>query len=144
VSSIVEPVSSPTAVARRRCSRYAWNAARPSGERDERHLRGRIREPDIVENLLQVARFRAVARSAGLSEVAVQGNHVRFGPVKLADWQRVRLNRIYPKSLVKEAAATMLVPRPKTAPVGGKPLRDLELLSWARAVVDDVLVDAPR
>jgi transcription-repair coupling factor (superfamily II helicase) len=99
--------------------------------------------PPVVENLLDVARFRAHARSAGLTEVTVQGNHVRFGPVDLADWQRVRLNRLYPKSLVKEAVGTMLVPRPSTAQISGKPLRDVELLAWARKVVDDVLLDAP-
>jgi transcription-repair coupling factor (superfamily II helicase) len=30
----------------------------------------------------------------------------------------------------------MLVPRPTTARVGGQPLRDLELLSWCRGVLD--------
>jgi transcription-repair coupling factor (superfamily II helicase) len=100
--------------------------------------------PEIVENLVHVARFRSHARSAGLTEVGVQGNHVRFGPVKLADWQRARLNRVYPKSLVKDAAGTILVPRPTTAPIGGKPLRDVELLAWAKKVIDDVLLDTPR
>ncbi|MFW6204627.1 MAG: transcription-repair coupling factor, partial [Actinomycetota bacterium] len=99
--------------------------------------------PPVVENLIEVARLRVHARAAGLREVTVQGNHVRFGPVSLADSQRVRLTRLYPKSLVKEAASTMLVPRPKTAPVGGAPLRDVELLAWARRVIDDVLVPTP-
>jgi transcription-repair coupling factor (superfamily II helicase) len=95
--------------------------------------------PEPVENLLLVARFRALARSAGLAEVTVQGNHVRFAPVDLADSQRVRLQRLYPKSLVKDAVGTMLVPRPSTAPIGGKPLRGVELLAWARTVVTDIL-----
>ncbi|MFW5899214.1 MAG: transcription-repair coupling factor, partial [Jiangellaceae bacterium] len=92
--------------------------------------------PPVVENLIEVARLRVHARAAGLREVTVQGNHVRFGPVSLADSQRVRLTRLYPKSLVKEAASTMLVPRPKSAPIGGAPLRDVELLAWARRVID--------
>jgi transcription-repair coupling factor (superfamily II helicase) len=95
--------------------------------------------PVEVENLLEVARFRAHARAAGIREVTLQGNHVRFGPVKLADSQRVRLQRLYPKSLVKDAVETLLVPRPATAPIGGKPLRDVELLAWARRVIDDIL-----
>jgi transcription-repair coupling factor (superfamily II helicase) len=99
--------------------------------------------PPVVENLLEVARFRAHARSAGLREVTLQGNHVRFGPVQLADSQRVRLNRLYPKSLVKEAARTLLVPRPATVAIGGRPLRDVELLTWARRVVDDILLGSP-
>lgn len=95
--------------------------------------------PEPVENLLEVARFRAHARRAGLREVTLQGNFVRFAQVELADWQRVRLQRLYPKSLVKEAVSTVLVPRPSTARVGGTPIRGLELLTWARRVVDDVL-----
>jgi transcription-repair coupling factor (superfamily II helicase) len=99
--------------------------------------------PEPAANLLEVARFRAHARRAGLQEVTVQGNFVRFAHLQLADWQRVRLNRLYPKSLVKDAAGTVLVPRPSTARVGGTPLRGLELLAWARRVVDDVLVAEP-
>ena len=38
---------------------------------------------------------------------------------------------------------TILVPRPMTAVVGGKPLRDEALLAWAREVVDSVLDRAP-
>src|SRR5699024_7902672 len=57
--------------------------------------------PPVVENLLSVARFRVRARQAGLREVTVQGRHVRFGPMTLGDAQRARLNRLYPKSLVK-------------------------------------------
>jgi transcription-repair coupling factor (superfamily II helicase) len=33
------------------------------------------------------------------------------------------------------------VPRPATARVGGRPLRDLELLTWCRGVVDAMLGD---
>jgi len=99
--------------------------------------------PRPVENILEVARFRAHARAAGLRDVTLQGNHVRFGPVELRDWQRVRLQRLHPRSLVKEQVRTILVPRPSTAPVGGQPLRDVELLAWARQVVDHVLLDAP-
>ncbi|HLR93069.1 MAG TPA: TRCF domain-containing protein, partial [Jiangellaceae bacterium] len=99
--------------------------------------------PPVVENLLSVARFRVRARQAGLREVTVQGRHVRFGPMTLGDAQRARLNRLYPKSLVKDKVETVLVPRPSTAPVAGQPLRDLELLNWARQVIDDVLDPAP-
>ena len=34
-----------------------------------------------------------------------------------------------------------LVPVPKTAPVGGKPLRDKEILDWAGQLVQTVLLD---
>ncbi|NUR63138.1 MAG: transcription-repair coupling factor [Catenulispora sp.] len=109
------------------------------------------RFPQPVENLLAVAAFRIDARAAGLSEVAIQGNFVKFGPVKLRESQELRLLRLYPKSLVKAATETMLVPKPMTRPSagvrgsspdghsGGQPLRDQELLGWARDLIDAVL-----
>jgi hypothetical protein len=39
---------------------------------------------------------------------------------------------------------TMLVPVPKTAPIGGQPLRDTELLAWCGEVIRSVLADLPR
>ncbi len=98
--------------------------------------------PEPVCNLLDVARFRARARQAGLSEVTVQGKYVRLAPVELPESGRVRLNRLYPRSVVKENLRTILVPRPTTAPLGGTPIRDEALLSWVREVVDAV-VDRP-
>ena len=94
-----------------------------------------------MENLLEVARLRVTARRAGLADVGTQGQHVRFGPVDLRESQRLRLTRLYPGSLVKPALSTVLVPRPKTAPVGGQPLRDREVLEWARQVIEAVLLD---
>ena len=46
----------------------------------------------------------------------------------------MRLTRLYPGSLVKPAVRTILVPKPMTAHVGGRPLRDRELLQWADRV----------
>jgi len=95
--------------------------------------------PAPVTSLLQVARFRARARQAGISEVTIAGKNVRFHPVDLPESRVVRLNRIYPKSIVKAQTSTVLVPRPSTKPVGGHPIRDEELLEWARGVIDVVL-----
>ena len=99
--------------------------------------------PAPVSSLLAVARFRARARQAGLTDVTVAGNYVRFAPVSLPESGRVRLARLYPRSIVKDNVRTILVPRPSTAPVAGKPLRDEALLDWAREVVDAVLDRAP-
>jgi transcription-repair coupling factor (superfamily II helicase) len=95
--------------------------------------------PAPVASLLAVARFRARARSAGLTDVTVQGKYIRFAPVELPDSAGVRLNRLHPGSLVKANLRTMLVPRPSTAPVGGSPLRDEALLTWVHQVVDTVI-----
>jgi transcription-repair coupling factor (superfamily II helicase) len=96
--------------------------------------------PEVVANLLEVARFRLLARRAGLTEVTAQGNVIRFGPVSLPDSGRVRLGRLYPGSTVKEAVKTVLVPRPATARIGGQPLRDTAMLRWASEFVEGVLL----
>jgi transcription-repair coupling factor (superfamily II helicase) len=109
-----------------------------SAVRDE--LRDRYGElPPPVENLLSVASLRSQARRAGLTDITLAGNHVRFAPVELPDSRQVRLQRLYPKSLLKPAVRTMLVPVPKTATFGGEPLRDTELLAWCAEVVRSVL-----
>jgi transcription-repair coupling factor (superfamily II helicase) len=97
--------------------------------------------PEPVENLFAVATFRVLARAHGLTDVGVQGQHVRFTPLELRESQQLRLTRLYPGTLVKAATKTVLVPRPKTARLGGQPLRDVALLDWARELLQAVLGD---
>ena len=98
--------------------------------------------PAPVANLLEVARFRTRARRAGLREVALQGNYIRFAPVDLRESQTMRLQRLYPATVVKPTVKSVLIPRPMTARVGGRPVGDLELLLWAVGVIDAV-IDEP-
>jgi transcription-repair coupling factor (superfamily II helicase) len=117
-------------------------AVRSEGEVDEvrAELVDRYGEPpEPVVSLLEVARLRAQARQSGLTDITVAGNFVRFGPVDLPESGQLRLQRLYPKSVVKPAVRTVLIPRPRTARVGGTPLRDEELLSWCRGVIDTAL-----
>ena len=97
--------------------------------------------PEPVKNLVEVARLRTVARRAGIADISVQGNFVRFGPVQLRESQQLRLQRLYPKSLVKDPVRTMLVPKPMTAPVAGRPVRDTAVLQWASDLITGVLLD---
>ncbi|MFF5206638.1 transcription-repair coupling factor [Streptosporangium sp. NPDC000396] len=99
------------------------------------------RPPQPVDNLLEVARFRIRARAAGLTDVALQGQHIKFAPVTLKDSQQVRLQRLYPKALLKQATGTLLVPVPKTKPLGGQPLRDLDLLKWCGDLVEAMFLE---
>ncbi|MDQ1293266.1 MAG: hypothetical protein QG608_1147, partial [Actinomycetota bacterium] len=98
--------------------------------------------PEPVTNLLAVAQFRVLARKAGLTEVVLQGNHVRFGPVELPQSSELRLKRLHPGSILKPAVKTLLVPRPTTARVGGRPLRDLEMLEWATELLRGVPLES--
>jgi transcription-repair coupling factor (superfamily II helicase) len=103
-------------------------------------LLDRYGEPPVeVVSLLLVARFRARARQAGITEVTIAGKNVRFSPVSLPESRVVRLNRMYPKSLVKAQTDTILVPRPISTGFPAKPLDGIALLEWARGVVDAII-----
>ena len=95
--------------------------------------------PQEVVSLQLVARFRARAREAGISEVTIAGKNVRFAPVSLPESRVIRLGRVYPKSIVKTTVDTVLVPRPGTPGATGRPLEGIALLEWARVVIDNVL-----
>ena len=98
--------------------------------------------PQEVVSLQLVARFRARARQAGIGEATIAGRNVRFAPVSLPESRVVRLNRLYPKSIVKAPVETILVPRPGTPGATGRPLTGIALLEWARGVIDSV-IDPP-
>ena len=94
--------------------------------------------PKPVETLLAVARLRADARAAGLHEIVLVGANVRFAPVELAESAGLRIGRLYPRSTLKPATRTMLVPRPQAAAIGGEAPRDVELLDWVRGVIKTI------
>ena len=99
--------------------------------------------PEPVRTLLEVARLRTAARRAGLTDLTAAGKHIRFAPVELPDSRQVRVQRLYPKTVLKPTVRTMLVPAPRTAAIGGQPVRDTELLTWCGEVIRSVLADLP-
>ncbi|MDH6576982.1 transcription-repair coupling factor [Kitasatospora sp. MAP5-34] len=118
-----------------------------NSEEDIVHVREELKDrygklPDPVENLLMVAALRLYARRCGISDITLAGANIRFGPVELRESQELRLNRLYPRSQVKAAAHQLLVPRPSTGRIGGKPLVGRELLAWCSeflgAMFDDL------
>ncbi|HEX2358120.1 MAG TPA: transcription-repair coupling factor [Micromonosporaceae bacterium] len=97
--------------------------------------------PEPVANLVAVARFRLLARAYGLTDVSLQGRHVRFAPLPLPDSRQLRLKRYHPDAVFKAATDQVSVPRPTTRRVGGEPLRDQALLEWCGQLLSDVLGD---
>ncbi|MBH5335173.1 transcription-repair coupling factor [Streptomyces pactum] len=95
--------------------------------------------PEPVENLLLVAGLRLLARACGVTDITLQGTNVRFGPVELRESQELRLKRLYPRAVIKPAAHQVLVPRPTTARVGGKPVVGRELLAWTGEFLTTIL-----
>jgi transcription-repair coupling factor (superfamily II helicase) len=106
--------------------------------------------PEPVANLLEVANLRVRLRPYGISEIVLQGNQIRFAPVDLRESQVLKLQRLFPKSIVKAPSHTILVPRPTDAPARSsgqvpkaleplRPLRDVPLLRWVAALAEAVL-----
>jgi transcription-repair coupling factor (superfamily II helicase) len=109
--------------------------------------------PQPVVNLVAVARFRQLVRAYGLTDVSLQGKHVRFGPLPLPDSKQLRLKRYHPDAVYKSATDQVSVPRPTagrgprgagfTGISGGEPLRDQALLDWCARLLSDVLGPPP-
>ncbi|MDY6054820.1 transcription-repair coupling factor [Micrococcus sp.] len=103
-------------------------------------LKDRYGEPPApVQALVAVARFRNRARAAGVTEVMLLGQNVKFGPAsELPESRVLRLQRMYKGAQLKPALNAVLIPRPKTKPVGGQDLVDAPLLEWADQVVQAI------
>jgi len=99
--------------------------------------------PLPATNLIDVARFRVGAREAGLSDVALQGNFIKFSPAQLPESKLMRLTRMYPGAQAKPALDAVLIPKPKTARIGGRDLQDAEILEWANGVIRNIFSDTP-
>ena len=102
--------------------------------------------PAPVQNLLRVAGLRIRARAAGLSDIQLIGNHVKVAPAKIEDLpasRQVRLERLYPGAANKPALNAIFFDRPRTAPVGGRPLADEEILDWAEQLLYNLFETQP-
>ena len=90
--------------------------------------------PVAAVALLGVASLRALAKAAALTEVVVQGKFLRLSPLTLPESKALRLSRLYPGSLYKSAASTVLVAlkKPDTwNPSENAPaIVDTSLLAW--------------
>jgi transcription-repair coupling factor (superfamily II helicase) len=98
--------------------------------------------PAEVLNLIEVARFRLLARSARLTEIVGQGRFIRLGPAHLAESRVMRLQRLYPGSVVKDAVGSVLVPRPASSTDPSQPLQDTDLLGWASGLIREIFTDS--
>jgi transcription-repair coupling factor (superfamily II helicase) len=100
--------------------------------------------PEQVANLIAVARFRLLARAYGLTDVSVQGKHLRFSPMPLPDSKQMRLKRYHPDAVYKTTNDQVSVPRPMTRRIGGEQVRDQALLQWCAQLLKDILGDVPE
>jgi transcription-repair coupling factor (superfamily II helicase) len=96
--------------------------------------------PTPAENLMAVAGLRTLAKSLGLTEVVLQGKFLRVGPLNLQDSIAMKLNRVYPGSLVKSATSTVLVARPGTPNwIAEEEIGDTSVLPWTIEVLNSIV-----
>jgi transcription-repair coupling factor (superfamily II helicase) len=100
--------------------------------------------PEEAQALLKVAQLRALAKSLKLTEVVLQGKHLRLGPVILPESMQLRLTRLYPGSLYKTATNTVLVTLPTASAwvpsSGATDMVDTSLLKWATEAIENLVV----
>ena len=96
--------------------------------------------PEPAEELMKLAALRVRAKGYGLTEVVLQGKFLRLSPITLPDSIVMRLNRVYPGSIVKTANETVLVAR-SAAPnwIGGGDVGDTLVLPWTVEVIDTIV-----
>ena len=96
--------------------------------------------PTDSENLLAVAAFRQVCREAGVSEVTMGPQGLRFSPLVLAESAQMRAARLYPGSKYRQLTNTLTM-RPPTESdrLAADTLRDLELLNYCEQVLHNLV-----
>ena len=101
--------------------------------------------PDEAENLMAVAGLRTLAKSLGLTEVVLQGKFLRIGPINVPDSMAMKLNRVYPGSLVKSATSTVLVARQSTPNwIAEQEIGDTSVLPWTIEVLNSIVVPVKK
>ena len=101
--------------------------------------------PQEAQDLMAVASLRVIAKSFGLTEVVLQGKFLRLSPLQIPDSIGMRLNRVYPGSLVKAATSSVLVAR-SAAPnwIGSADVGDTSVLPWAIEVLNTIVAPSKK
>ena len=96
--------------------------------------------PVESENLLAVAAFRQVCRAAGVGEVALGAQGLRFTPLVLAESAQLRAARLYPGSKYRQLTSTLtLRPPTESDRLAADTLRDSELLDFCAQVLRNLV-----
>ena len=99
--------------------------------------------PQPAVDLFSVAALRVMAKQLGLTEVVLQGKFLKLSPLVLPESISLRLNRVYPGSLVKAATSQVMVAK-SAAPnwIAGGEVGDTSALPWAIEVLNTIVAPA--
>ena len=75
--------------------------------------------------------------------MCIRDSFIKFSPAQLPESKLMRLTRMYPGAQSKPALDAVLIPKPKTARIGGRDLQDAEIHEWANGVIRNIFSDAP-
>jgi transcription-repair coupling factor (superfamily II helicase) len=96
--------------------------------------------PDAVTELLAVASLRIFARTLKITEIAVAGKSLRISPIYLPESAQIKLNRLYPGSIYKNASETLLVARPQSPNwIQAGQLGDTSTLAWVDSILKNLI-----
>ena len=98
---------------------------------------GELLEP--ARSLIEVARIRTKAKSMELTEVVWQGKFLKVAPITLPESAQLRLERLYPGTLIKQATKSALIAR-NSAPnwLENASVGDTSVLSWTMEVLHNL------
>ena len=101
--------------------------------------------PDAVTELLAVASLRIFARTLKITEIAVAGKSLRISPIYLPESAQIKLNRLYPGSIYKNASETLLVARPQSPNwIQAGQVGDTSTLAWVDSILKNLIQPLTR
>ena len=99
--------------------------------------------PAEAERLIRVARLRNYVKSHGITDFAVQGKYVKVAPLAPSESLELKIQRLYPGSIVKSVTKVLLIARPQTAAWEAgdtaDEIGDTSLLDWATELAETLL-----
>jgi transcription-repair coupling factor (superfamily II helicase) len=101
--------------------------------------------PDETKRLIEIAKLRIKVKAVGIQDLAVQGKYLKISPIKLTESRQLRLQRLYPGSIVKSVTETVMIARPQSA-AWEEPdyqedgaIGDTALLGWVTEALAEVI-----
>ena len=96
--------------------------------------------PMPAKELIAVASLRLLAKNLEITDISMVGKNLRLSPVVLAESGQIKLSRLYPGSIYKNASQTLLVSRPATANwIDSPKVGNTSTLTWVNEVITNLI-----
>ena len=96
--------------------------------------------PMPARELIAVASLRLLAKNLEIADISMVGKNLRLSPVALAESGQIKLSRLYPGSIYKNASQTLLVSRPTTANwIDSPKVGNTSTLTWVNEVITNLI-----